>query len=54
MLLHTSLYRALKLTYPMDAGCIVLNGWMISEMGMVRLGQSIGVLTSTDFYPVYE
>lgn len=54
ILLHPSLYRAVKLTYPMDVGGIVLDGRMTSEIGTGSLGQSVGVLIAADFRPVCE
>lgn len=47
-----SLYRALKQTYPVDVGGIVLDGRMTSEMDTRSLGQSVGVLAAADFHPV--
>lgn len=54
VLLHPSLYRCIKLTYPRDVGGIVLEGRMTSELGVGSLGQSVGVLTDADFRPVCE
>lgn len=51
-MLHPSLYRAVKLTYPMDISGIVLEGRMTSELGVGSLGQSVRVLTDADFRPV--
>lgn len=45
-LLHPSLYRAVKVTYHMDIGGIVLDRQMTSELGIGNLGQSIGVLSA--------
>lgn len=54
VLLHPSLYRAIKLTYPTDVGGIVTEGRMTSELGVGSLGQSVGVLSPADFRPVCE
>lgn len=52
VLIHPSLYRAIKLIYPMDVGGIALDGRITSELGVGSLGQSVGVLSSSDFRPV--
>lgn len=54
VLLHPSLYRAVKLIYPTDVGGIVLDGRITTELGTGSLGQSVGVLTNVDFHPVCE
>lgn len=41
---HPSLYKAVKLTYHMDVGGIVLDAWMTSELGVGSLGESVWVL----------
>lgn len=52
VLLHRSLYRALKLTFPAGVGGIVLDGRITPEMGTGSLRQSVWVLSSTYFRPV--
>lgn len=52
VLLHPSLYRSVKLTYPTDVSGIVLDGWMTMELG--SLGQSVRILSAKDFCPVCE
>lgn len=54
VLLHPSLYQAVKLNYPMDVGCIVLDGRMTTELGTGSLRQSVGALATADFQPVCE
>lgn len=55
VLLHPSLYRVVKLTYPMDADRIVLDGWMMmSELGTESPRQSVWVLSAANFRPVCE
>lgn len=54
VLLHPSLYKALKLTYPMYVGVIVLDGRFTSEMGTGSIGQIVLVLIPADFCPVCE
>lgn len=54
VLVHPSLYRAIKLTYPTDVGGIALDGRIMSELGVGSLGQSVGVLSGSDFRPVCE
>lgn len=39
VLLHPSLYRALKLTFPMDIGDTVLDRQITSDIGTSSLGQ---------------
>lgn len=51
VLLYPSLYKALRLTYPIDISSIVRNEWMTSKFGTGNLGQSVGVLIPTDFRP---
>lgn len=43
--LHPSLHRALKLTFLMDVGVIVLDIRITSETGIWSLGKSVGVLS---------
>lgn len=50
--LPPSLYRALKFTFLTDIGSIVSDGQIMSDIGTASLGQSIKVLTPTDFRPV--
>lgn len=52
VVLHTALYRTLKLPYPIDIGGIVLDSRMTSEMGTGSLRQSVGVFSFADFRPV--
>lgn len=50
---HPSLYRVLKLSFPMNFGEIVNDGRITSDLGTGSLGQAVGVLTSVDFRLVY-
>lgn len=52
ILLHPSLYSALKLTFPRDVDVIVLDGRITSEMNMGSLGQSVVAHRSAYFHPV--
>ena len=45
MLLHPSLYRALKLTFPRDVGGVSQDGSISTEMGVDPMGPAVGVLT---------
>lgn len=54
VLFHPSLYKVVKLTYPMDVGRIVLDERMTSELVIESLGQSVRVLSGADFRPVCE
>lgn len=54
VLLHSSLYKVVKLTYPTDFGGIVPDGRMTAEVGTGCLGQSVAVLSAADFRPACE
>lgn len=54
VVLHPSVYRAAKLTFPMDVGRIVPGGRMTTELGTGSLGHSVGVLSPADFRPICE
>lgn len=49
-MLHHSLYRALKLTFPRDVGSIVMEGRITFDVVTSSLEQSVGVKTPTDFF----
>lgn len=53
VLLHPSLYRAQKLTFPTDIGGIVLDARIMSNIGTGSLGQSVRFLSPANFHPVY-
>lgn len=53
VLLHPSLHRALKLTFPTDVGVIVQDSRITTDIGTESLEQSLGVLTPIDFHPIY-
>lgn len=45
MLVHPSIYRALKLTFFLDVGGTSTNlGWIDKELGQSNLGQAVGKL----------
>ena len=51
ILVHPSLYRALKLTYPSEVGVIVRDGYVPHDHGHGNLGLYVGRLTLEDFEP---
>ena len=51
VVLHPSLYRALKLTYPWDVGGLAHDGAITNEMATGSMSQTIGVLTPAMFSP---
>ena len=51
VVLHPSLYRAVKLTYPRDIGGLAHDGVITNEMATGSMSQSIGVLTQAMFSP---
>lgn len=53
VLIHSSLYRVLKLAFPTDVSGIVTHGRVTSNLRTGSLGQSVGVLTPADFHPVW-
>lgn len=51
---HPSLYRALKLTFPLDVGGVAKDGLPSAELLTGSLGQACYVLTPEDFRPVCD
>ena len=51
---HPSLYRALKLRYPLDVGGFTRTGQFSPELCTSSLGQAVGVLTPEDFRSVVD
>ena len=51
VVLHPSLYRALKLTYPRDVGGLAHDGAINNEMATGSRSQTVGVLTPAMFSP---
>ena len=49
---HPALYRAVKLTWPLEVGGIVQGGRLTRELSHGSLGQAVGYLTIADFRPV--
>lgn len=54
VILHPSLCRVLKLTYPTDIGSIFKDSRITNEIETGSLGQSVGILSAADFWPVCE
>ena len=51
---HPSLYRALKLRFPLDVGGFTRTGQFTPELCTGSLGQAVGVLTPEDFRSVVD
>lgn len=49
LFVHPSLYRALKLTFPLDIGGLSPDNTVRIEMGTGSIGQDVGVLSSAMF-----
>ena len=51
ILVHPSLYRALKVRFPLDVGRVSRGGRVNAELGTGSLKQAVGILTPEDFRP---
>ena len=51
VVLHPSLYRAIKLTFPRDVGGLAHDGAIDNEMATGSMSQTVGVLTPAMFSP---
>ena len=54
ILVHPSLYRALKLKFPIDVGGITRDNRVTTELGTGSLRQAVSILTPKDFRPVVD
>ena len=54
ILVHPSLYRSLKLRFPIDVGGITRDSRVTTELGTGSLRQAVGILTPKDFRPVVD
>ena len=54
ILVHASLYRSLKLRFPIDVGGITRDNQVTTELGTGSLRQAVGILTPKDFRPVVD
>ena len=54
ILVHPSLYRSLKLRFPIDVGGITRDNRVTNELGTSSLRQAVGILTPKDFRPVVD
>ena len=54
ILVHPSLYRSLKLRFPIDVGGITRDNWVTTELGTGSLCQAVGIFTPKDFRPVVD
>ena len=54
ILVHPSLYRSLKLRFPVDVGGITRDNRVTTELGTSSLRQAVGILTPKDFRPVVD
>ena len=52
ILVHPSLYRSLKVRYPLDVGVVSRDGRANTELGTGSLRQAVGILTPEDFRPI--
>ena len=52
VLVHPSLYRSLKLQFPIDVGGITRDNRVTTELGTGSLRQAVGILTPKDFRPI--
>ena len=51
VVLHPSLYRAVKLTFPRDIGGLAHDRAITNEMATGSMSQTVGVLTPVMFSP---
>ena len=54
ILVHPSLYRALKLKFLIDVGGITRDNRVTTELGTGSLRQAVSILTPKDFRPVVD
>ena len=54
ILVHPSLYRSLKLRFPIDVGGITRDNRVTTELGTGSLCKAVGILTPKDFRPVVD
>ena len=54
ILVHPSLYRSLKLQFPIDIGGITRDNRVTTELGTCSLRQAVGILTPKNFRPVVD
>ena len=52
ILVQPSLYRSIKLRFPIDVGGITRDNRVTTELGTSSLRQAVGILTPKDFRPV--
>ena len=54
ILIHPSLYRSLKVWFPLDVGGVSRKCQMTTELGTGSLRQAVGILTSGDFRAIVD
>ena len=54
ILVHPSLYRSLKLKFPIDVGGITRDNHFTTELVTCSLRQAVGILTPENFRPVVD
>ena len=54
ILVHSSLYRSLKVRFPLDVGRVSRKCRMTTELGSGSLRQAVGILTPGDFRPIVD
>ena len=52
ILVHPSLYRSLKLRFPIGVGGITRDNRVTTELSTGSLRQAVGILTPKDFRPI--
>ena len=54
ILVHSSLYRSIKLQFPIDVGGITRDNRVTTELGTGSLRQAVGILTPKFFRPIVD
>ena len=54
ILVHPSLYRSLKVRFPLDVGGVSKKCRMTTELGTGSLRQAVGILNPGDFQPIVD
>ena len=54
ILVHPSLYRSLKVRFPLDVGGVSRKCRITTELGTGSLRQAVGILTPEDFRPIVD
>ena len=54
LFVHPSLYKSIKLVYPLDVGVVSCDGQMTTELGTGSLRQTIGLLSLKNFQSMVD